>query len=152
VRRRQQQQRLFLHTHNIAQGKGRGEGWDAWWRFGIPQLRILPLLLEQKKGNSMAEKIVAADAAVQIIADGMTIATDGFVGIGFAEEIAVALEKANTKIEKFKALPSVFPPRCSSLTHCPLACRFVPSSSSLAAVLGDWPPTGSHTCLRGGPR
>src|SRR4051794_159873 len=37
-------------------------------------------------------KIVSAEEAVQLIRDGDTIATGGFVGIGFAEEIAVALE------------------------------------------------------------
>lgn len=37
-------------------------------------------------------KIVTAREAVQLIRDGDTIATGGFVGIGFAENIAVALE------------------------------------------------------------
>jgi propionate CoA-transferase len=37
-------------------------------------------------------KIVGAEEAVRLIRDGDTIATGGFVGIGFAEEIAVALE------------------------------------------------------------
>ena len=37
-------------------------------------------------------KIVSAEDAVRLIRDGDTIATGGFVGIGFAEEIAVALE------------------------------------------------------------
>jgi propionate CoA-transferase len=37
-------------------------------------------------------KIVSADEAVRLIRDGDTIATGGFVGIGFAEEIAAALE------------------------------------------------------------
>ena len=39
-------------------------------------------------------KIVSAEEAVRLIHDGDTIATGGFVGIGFAEEIAVALEAA----------------------------------------------------------
>ena len=38
-------------------------------------------------------KIVSAEEAVRLIHDGDTIATGGFVGIGFAEEIAVALEQ-----------------------------------------------------------
>ncbi|HEY0846294.1 MAG TPA: acyl CoA:acetate/3-ketoacid CoA transferase [Noviherbaspirillum sp.] len=38
-------------------------------------------------------KIVTAAEAVRLIHDGDTIATGGFVGIGFAENIAVALEK-----------------------------------------------------------
>jgi propionate CoA-transferase len=37
-------------------------------------------------------KIVSAEEAVRLIRDGDTIATGSFVGIGFAEEIAVALE------------------------------------------------------------
>src|SRR5262249_54632522 len=37
-------------------------------------------------------KITSAEEAVRLIRDGDTIATGGFVGIGFAEEIAVALE------------------------------------------------------------
>jgi acyl CoA:acetate/3-ketoacid CoA transferase len=38
-------------------------------------------------------KIVSAAEAVQLIHDGDTVATGGFVGIGFAEAIAVALEE-----------------------------------------------------------
>ncbi len=38
-------------------------------------------------------KVVSAAQAVALIRDGDTIATSGFVGIGFAENIAIALEK-----------------------------------------------------------
>ena len=38
------------------------------------------------------DKVVTAAEAVRLIHDGDTVATGGFVGIGFAEEIAVALE------------------------------------------------------------
>ena len=38
-------------------------------------------------------KIVSAADAVRLIRDGDTVATGGFVGIGFAEEIAIALEE-----------------------------------------------------------
>jgi propionate CoA-transferase len=38
-------------------------------------------------------KVVSAAEAVRLIRDGDTVATGGFVGIGFAEEIAVALEE-----------------------------------------------------------
>jgi propionate CoA-transferase len=38
-------------------------------------------------------KIVAARDAVQLIRAGDTVGTGGFVGIGFAENIAVALEE-----------------------------------------------------------
>ena len=37
-------------------------------------------------------KIVSAQEAVRVIRDGDTVATGGFVGIGFPEEIAIALE------------------------------------------------------------
>src|SRR5438477_12658279 len=39
------------------------------------------------------DKIVTAAEAVRLIHDGDTVATGGFVGIGFAEEIAIALEQ-----------------------------------------------------------
>ena len=38
-------------------------------------------------------KVVTARDAVRLIRDGDTVATGGFVGIGFAENIAVALEE-----------------------------------------------------------
>ena len=52
-----------------------------------PVLSFMPLQ-KAKKG-----KIVSAEEAVRIIQDGDTVATGGFVGIGFPEEVAVALEK-----------------------------------------------------------
>lgn len=44
--------------------------------------------------SSGTGKIVSARDAVQLIRDGDTVATGGFAGIGFAEEIAIELEKA----------------------------------------------------------
>jgi len=44
--------------------------------------------------NSKNGKIVSAGEAVRLIRDNDTIATGGFVGIGFAEEIAIALEES----------------------------------------------------------
>ena len=41
-----------------------------------------------------AGKVVTAQEAVRLIRDGDTVATGGFVGIGFAENIAVAIEAA----------------------------------------------------------
>lgn len=38
-------------------------------------------------------KLVSADDAVRLIGSGDTVATSGFVGIGFAEEVAIALEQ-----------------------------------------------------------
>jgi propionate CoA-transferase len=56
----------------------------------------LPYLRNSEKG-----KIVTAAEAVRLIRDGDTVATGGFVGIGFAEEIALALEELylSTEIE-----------------------------------------------------
>ena len=48
----------------------------------------LPYLRLSEKG-----KEVTAAEAVRLIRDGDTVATGGFVGIGFAEEIAIALEE-----------------------------------------------------------
>ncbi len=39
------------------------------------------------------DKIMTAEQAVSLIHDGETIATEGFIGTGFAEELAIALEK-----------------------------------------------------------
>ena len=49
--------------------------------------------LSRLQGPLNRHKIVSAAEAVSLIHDGDTIATGGFVGIGFAENIAVALEK-----------------------------------------------------------
>jgi len=37
-------------------------------------------------------KVVSADEAIRLIRDGDTVATGGFVGVGFPEELAIALE------------------------------------------------------------
>ena len=50
----------------------------------------LPFLKRDEKG-----KVVSAADAVKLIRDGDTVATGGFVGIGFAEEIAVAWSSAS---------------------------------------------------------
>ena len=42
---------------------------------------------------SRLDKIVSAAEAVRLIHNGDTVATGGFVGIGFAEGIAIALER-----------------------------------------------------------
>ncbi len=44
-------------------------------------------------GKADQGKVVSAADAVALIRDGDTVATSGFVGIGFAEEIAIALEQ-----------------------------------------------------------
>lgn len=48
----------------------------------------LPFLQRDEKG-----KVVSPAEAVKLIRDGDTLATGGFVGIGFAEEIAIAIEQ-----------------------------------------------------------
>jgi propionate CoA-transferase len=54
----------------------------------VSQHPALPYLPNSEKG-----KVVTPAEAVQLIRDGDTVATGGFVGIGFAEEIALALEE-----------------------------------------------------------
>src|SRR5262249_49238529 len=54
----------------------------------VAQHPALPYLTNSEKG-----KVVTAAEAVRLIRDGDTVATGGFVGIGFAEEIALALEE-----------------------------------------------------------
>jgi acyl CoA:acetate/3-ketoacid CoA transferase len=51
----------------------------------------LPFLKRDEKG-----KVVSAADAVKLIRDGDTLATGGFVGIGFAEEIAIAMAARNS--------------------------------------------------------
>ena len=51
---------------------------------------IHPVILGTMKAG---HKTVTAEEAVQLVKTGDTVATGGFVGAGFAEEIAIALEK-----------------------------------------------------------
>ena len=60
-------------------------------------------------------KIVAASEAVRLIRDGDTVATGGFVGIGFAEEVAVALEDLYTADDLL--LPNIGKPRNLTLLY-----------------------------------
>ena len=53
-----------------------------------------PLIARGGAGRQYKGKIVSAREAVELIRDGDTLATGGFVGIGFPENIAVALEAA----------------------------------------------------------
>jgi propionate CoA-transferase len=52
-----------------------------------------PLLNTPQQVLGKRNKIVSAAEAVRLIRDGDTVSTGGFVGIGFAENIAVALEQ-----------------------------------------------------------
>src|SRR5271166_3603621 len=64
----------------------------------MPNHPALASLLSAEKG-----KVVSAAEAVRLIRDGDAVATGGFVGIGFAEEIAIALE------ERFLSAPDAGP-------------------------------------------
>jgi propionate CoA-transferase len=50
--------------------------------------------------GAQRNKVVSAVEAVRLVHDGDTLATGGFVGIGFAESIAVALEKRFLEIQQ----------------------------------------------------
>ena len=52
-----------------------------------------PHFNDSSTAGSRRNKVVSAADAVRLIHDGDTVATGGFVGIGFAETIAVALEQ-----------------------------------------------------------
>ena len=66
----------------------------------MSQHPALPYLRLSEKG-----KVVTAAEAVRLIRDGDTVATGGFVGIGFAEEIAIALEAYYLERESEAAQP-----------------------------------------------
>jgi propionate CoA-transferase len=63
----------------------------------------LPFLRSPEKG-----KVVTAAEAVKLIRDGDTIGTGGFVAIGFAEEIAIALEQRFLSDEEPRGLTLVY--------------------------------------------
>ncbi len=58
--------------------------------------------------NPHKNKVVSAAEAVQLIHDGDTVATGGFVGIGFAEAIAVALEERYLATQQPRDLALVY--------------------------------------------
>ena len=50
-------------------------------------------IIADLKAHMKRGKVVSAEEAVRVIRDGDHVATDGFVGTGFAEEIAIELEE-----------------------------------------------------------
>jgi len=53
----------------------------------------IPAPISTAHNAGMSPKIMSARDAVARIRDGDTVGTTGFVGIGFAENLAVALEQ-----------------------------------------------------------
>ena len=81
-------------------------------------------------------KIVNAEEAVRLIREGDTVATGGFVGIGFAEEIAVALEALY--LSKEKQIPQRMASRAISRWFTPLARAMAKSVGSTISAMKDW--------------
>ncbi|MBI2312408.1 MAG: acyl CoA:acetate/3-ketoacid CoA transferase [Betaproteobacteria bacterium] len=80
----------------------------------MPHSIVHPLL--ESKPLQARGKIVSAREAVRLIRDGDTVATGGFVGIGFAEGIAVALEELYLATED-DHLPALGKPRNLTLVY-----------------------------------
>ncbi|MGD9366901.1 MAG: acyl CoA:acetate/3-ketoacid CoA transferase [Desulfobacteraceae bacterium] len=67
-----------------------------------------PVLSSLPPQRAQKGKIVTAEEAVRIIRDNDTVATGGFVGTGFAEDIAVALEQYYLKTGQPKGLTLIY--------------------------------------------
>lgn len=69
---------------------------------------IHPLFTSTSPTRVKKGKIVSSEEAVRIIRDGDTVATGGFVGTGFAEEIAIKLEERFLKTGKPRNLTLIY--------------------------------------------
>ncbi len=67
-----------------------------------------PLLSDLPAARAQKGKVVSAEEAVRVIRDGDTVATGGFVGIGFAEELAIELEKYFLRNQKPRDLTLIY--------------------------------------------
>ncbi len=67
-----------------------------------------PMLSPTPPTRMKRGKIVSAEEAVRVIRDGDTVATGGFVGTGFAEEIAVKLEEYFLRTGKPRDLTLIY--------------------------------------------
>jgi len=67
-----------------------------------------PLLSGLPAARARKGKVVSAEEAVRVIRDGDTIATGGFVGIGFAEELAIELENYFLNHQKPRDLTLIY--------------------------------------------
>ena len=71
-------------------------------------VRTIHPMLTALRGRESG-KVVSARAAVELIRDGDTVATGGFVGIGFPEQIAVTLEELFLETRDLPPQPSGHP-------------------------------------------
>lgn len=67
-----------------------------------------PMLSSLTPERARKGKIVSAEEAVRVIRDGDVVATGGFVGAGFAEEIALKLEERFLKTGQPKGLTLLY--------------------------------------------
>ncbi|KPJ77437.1 MAG: CoA-transferase [Deltaproteobacteria bacterium SG8_13] len=77
-------------------------------KVGLEEGHIHPVLSSLPPGRASKGKIVTAEEAVRVIRDGDTVATGGFVGIGFPEEIAIALESCYLARQKPRGLTLMY--------------------------------------------
>jgi propionate CoA-transferase len=70
--------------------------------------RTHPVLSSLPPQRAKKGKIVTAEEAVRVIRDNDTVATGGFVGTGFAEDIAIALEQYYLKTGHPKGLTLIY--------------------------------------------
>ncbi|MFV0438259.1 MAG: acyl CoA:acetate/3-ketoacid CoA transferase [Desulfopila sp.] len=74
----------------------------------MPDKKTHPFLSTQPSRTGRKCKVVSAEEAMSVIRDGDTVATGGFVGIGFPEQLAVALQKQYVKSGHPKGLTLVY--------------------------------------------
>ena len=67
-----------------------------------------PLFSDVPSARAKRGKVVSAEEAVRVIRDGDTVATGGFVGIGFAEEMAIAIENYFLEHQKPRDLTLIY--------------------------------------------
>ena len=74
----------------------------------IPKEHTHPVLSSLPPQKTKKGKIVSAEDAIRVIRNGDTVATGGFVGTGFPEEIAVVLEQHFLEYNRPKNLTLVY--------------------------------------------